>query len=538
MECLIKYVTEECSVSRHEDSNDIDNFPLSKRKSKIGKWTYKDTLSTKEDYLKYYAVKTCEVRLSRTTIVLESDDNKIAIKIYHYLSFRTVGVHYFRKQQTLQYLTYNKKTNIVYVGSKYGKKTTIRSNPFQNGEITLFFNSLYNNIKNRKLVEGIQDSNKLFFDIANTFFENAFTDKTNLIKYTTILDSEKIFLDNYIKVNNIIVSNNYDIFFKNEQITLREIKRAKNNLLLAVEKKYKIKGKKFHRVLHSLEYFNPFLLKNLIIFFGIDFLKQLTDDDLKAIISIPVNTFNSNEIALMKDEFTLVEKKRIMNIFLDCIHNNGSFRTFMDHLNFIYTLRYQYNETLSWDSKTRDEFTKEHVFLSNLIAKYQTGIYDRTYTQEFMDSFNTQFVHNGGVYYPVLLSMDSQYKDESEVQHNCVKTYTKDVKSCIISLREGSPNSSVRATIQYSFVPENRKISLVRLQTLGRFNKYLEDNWNKPVYMLDEHMEQVIKKFKLDDYKIIKTTYAGSKVYDVTSDFSVMFDDEKTLNNFLDNLDF
>jgi hypothetical protein len=273
---------------------------------------------------------------------------------------------------------------------------------------------------------------------------------------------------------------------------------------LAVEKKYKIKGKKFHRVLHSLEYFNPFLLKNLIIFFGIDFLKQLTDDDLKAIISIPVNTFNSNEIALMKDEFTLVEKKRIMNIFLDCIHNNGSFRTFMDHLNFIYTLRYQYNETLSWDSKTRDEFTKEHVFLSNLIAKYQTGIYDRTYTQEFMDSFNTQFVHNGGVYYPVLLSMDSQYKDESEVQHNCVKTYTKDVKSCIISLREGSPNSSVRATIQYSFVPENRKISLVRLQTLGRFNKYLEDNWNKPVYMLDEHMEQVIKKFKLDDYYLRK----------------------------------
>ena len=45
----------------------------------------------------------------------------------------------------------------------------------------------------------------------------------------------------YIKVNNIIVPDNYVIFFKHDQITLRQIKRAKNNLLLAVEKKYKIK---------------------------------------------------------------------------------------------------------------------------------------------------------------------------------------------------------------------------------------------------------------------------------------------------------
>jgi hypothetical protein len=187
---------------------------------------------------------------------------------------------------------------------------------------------------------------------------------------------------------------------------------------------------------------------------------------------------------------------------------------------------------VGWNSKNRDEFTNEHVFLSNLISKYQNGIYDRTYTQEFIDSFKTQFVYNGGVYYPVVLCVDTQYKDESEVQHNCVKTYTKNVRSCIISLREGSPDSNVRATIQYSFIPEKQKISLVRLQTLGRFNKALEDNWTKPVYMLDEHMEQAIKKFKVEDYKITKTTYGGSKIYDVTPEFTVMFDDENNKNYF------
>jgi hypothetical protein len=50
--------------------------------------------------------------------------------------------------------------------------------------------------------------------------------------------------------------------------------------------------------------------------------------------------------------------------------------------------------------------------------------------------------------------------------------------------------------------------------------------------MLDEHMKQAIKKFKVEDYKITKTTYGGSKIYDVTPEFNVMFDDEKSSNYF------
>lgn len=532
MECLIKHVAEDCEVIRYEIFNDIDALISLRRKLKAGRWTYKDTLKTKEEYLKYYGDKTCAVNLIRTTIVLEKDENKTSIKIYEYTTFRTTGVHYFRKFQKVTYITYNNKTNIVYVGNKSKKTLSIRSNPFQHGEINTFFHYLYNVIKSKKfVVDNIQDSNKILFDITNEFFKNVLGDD-NFRKCSNTLSPEKLFLDNYIKVNNIIVPNNYSVFFRNEQITLRQIKRAKNNLLLAVEKKYKIKGKKFHRVLHSLESFNPYVLKDSISFFGIDSLKQLSDLDLNAILSIPNNMINTNEMVVVKDEFTSVEKKRIMDIFLDCIHNNGSYRTLMDHLRFIYTLRYQYNENVGWNSKNRDEFTKEHVFLSNLIAKYQNGIYDRTYSQDFIDSFNTQFVYNGGVYYPVVLCMDTQYKDESEVQHNCVKTYTKNVKSCIISLREGSPDSNVRATIQYSLISDKHKISGTRLQTLGRFNKALDNNWTKPVYMLDEHMSQALRKFKVEDYKITKTTYAGSKIYDVTSEFNVMFDDEKILNYF------
>jgi hypothetical protein len=314
-------------------------------------------------------------------------------------------------------------------------------------------------------------------------------------------------------------------------------------LLLAVEKKFKIKGKKFHRVLHNLEYFNPYISQSMVKFFGMDAVKQLKDNELEKILSINTNSIDARIFDRTVDEFTPIEKKRIMNILLDCVMNNGSFRTLTDHIEFIYKLRYQYNENLRWESRNRDEFTKEHVFLSNLISKYQTGIFDRTYSKEFIDSFNTQFISNGGVYYPVLLMDDIQYKNESEIQHNCVKTYTKNVTCLIVSLREGSPDSDVRATIQFIIKHHKNKVKFYRSQTLGRFNRGLENNWTTPVEMLDKFVDSIEDKFKLSDFKITKTTFANSKTYDVTADDdktpTVMFDDEKNYNIFqLIDLDF
>jgi hypothetical protein len=61
------------------------------------------------------------------------------------------------------------------VGSKDKKTLSIRSNPFQNGEINTFFHYLYNTIKSRKFViDGIQDSSKIMFDMVDEFFRNVF----------------------------------------------------------------------------------------------------------------------------------------------------------------------------------------------------------------------------------------------------------------------------------------------------------------------------------------------------------------------------
>jgi len=545
METLVKHTSETYDVVEYSDCNKIDNdyiFSSRRKRKKNGYWSNISSSNLKEDYLKHYGNKLYSVLLHRITIVLEKDETKTSIKIYEYLNHRKPGVHYFIRKKYVRYITYNKKTNIVYVGNSGTKTSTaIRSNPFVSNEIPMFFDYLYNTLKRGKFVEGLQNNNEILFNIIKQFYGDFLSNfDVDKIVYA---DTKKIFLENYIKVHNIIVPNNYSVFFNNCRLTLRDIKRAKNNLLLAVEKKFKIKGKKFHRVLHNLEYFNPYISPSMVKFFGMDAIKQLKDNELEKILSINTNSIDARIFDRTVDEFTPIEKKRIMNILLDCVMNNGSFRTLTDHIEFIYKLRYQYNENLRWESRNRDEFTKEHVFLSNLIAKYQTGVFDRTYSKEFIDSFNTQFISNGGVYYPVLLMDDIQYKNESEIQHNCVKTYTKNVTCFIVSLREGSPDSDVRATIQFMIKHHKNKVKFYRSQTLGRFNKGLENNWTTPVEMLDKFVDSIEDKFKLSDFKITKTTFANSKTYDVIADDdnktpTVMFDDEKNYSFQLIDLDF
>lgn len=545
METLVKHTSETYDVVEYSDCNKIDNdyiFSSRRKRKKNGYWSNISSSNLKEDYLKHYGNKLYSVLLHRITIVLEKDETKTSIKIFEYLNHRKPGVHYFVRKKYVRYITYNKKTNIVYVGNSGTKTSTaIRSNPFVSNEIPMFFDYLYNTLKRGKFVEGLQNNNEILFNIIKQFYGDFLSNfDVDAIVYA---DTKKIFLENYVKVHNIIVPNNYSVFFDNCQLTLRDIKRAKNNLLLAVEKKFKIKGKKFHRVLHNLEYFNPYISPSMVKFFGMDAIKQLKDNELEKILSIHTNSIDARIFDRTVDEFTPIEKKRIMNILLDCVMNNGSFRTLTDHIEFIYKLRYQYNENLRWESRNRDEFTKEHVFLSNLIAKYQTGVFDRTYSKEFIDSFNTQFISNGGVYYPVLLMDDIQYKNESEIQHNCVKTYTKNVTCFIVSLREGSPDSDVRATIQFMIKHHKNKVKFYRSQTLGRFNKGLENNWTTPVEMLDKFVDSIEDKFKLSDFKITKTTFANSKTYDVIADDdnktpTVMFDDEKNYSFQLIDLDF
>ena len=66
---------------------------------------------------------------------------------------------------------------------------------------------------------------------------------------------------------------------------------------------------------------------------------------------------------------------------------------------------------------------------------------------------------------PVVLRDSYEYRDESYVQSNCVKSYIEHKDTCIISLRDENDNR-----ITNEFIPMGKSKKMVNIQSRTRFN--------------------------------------------------------------------
>ena len=81
-------------------------------------------------------------------------------------------------------------------------------------------------------------------------------------------------------------------------------------------------------------------------------------------------------------------------------------------------------------------------------------------------------------------------------------------ESIIISLREGSPESKERATLEYYM----SNVGLKRIQSRGRFNRILEKQWDVPIEVLDNRVEILYKNKKIDIPKYKKEYKNGKEI--------------------------
>jgi hypothetical protein len=460
-----------------------------------------DKVTTDEEsYTENYGNPICTVIKSYVMVVVEKTEDKISIKVFRGNRNRQAGNAWFKVSRNVDYITVNKKTGDVYHGyiHDYQKKRKCSKKIRRN----FFYNEPINTIKNI-IRSSLSEYEVNTYDIAiravSTFmFE---VDERNGFEN---LDFNKRLFRFYLNKRQIKYPNNFYVY---SQILVgpeirKILKKNENKLVDSYMIKEGLSGKKLKKALHNCETLNIELYKHARTLFGDDWLNQ--DGD---IISKLLNSKLQGQA--IPPEFKMAispeELKRVYLMFKRVfVYDDLDSYTFYDHIR-MYTELKLYGETeIRWYSeKSKEEFREEHLDWTEKIQFYKEGNYSRIYPEYFKLVIEKEI--DG--YTPVLLMDSKSYNEESYIQSNCVKTYIGKPGSFIVSLRKGLFGD--RATVEYKLTKVREHIVPLRVQSLGKFNNKLGEEWNEILFKLDKVILSSIKDKRFETVKIIKECKNG-----------------------------
>jgi hypothetical protein len=455
----------------------------------------KSVNGSEEEFLKNYGNPLCEVTLYRSTFVVEEDENKIALKVFYCGRHRKVGEVFYRKSTKLNYISFNKKTNIFTVGrnTEYhkkrgkGKGSVARRNSFPITLTTDFYYSFMN---------GAEDSKTYSEELINGV--NVFLSKIGAEKITGHMDLPVSLFGCLLDKQGIKKSDNWrgfhGIFPKP---TKKDYVKNGFKFVDTFMKLHNVNSEKVKKILHKVQTPCFKSIKELIRVFGKDFILQRPDEELCLVFNAKKDETPFSPPSCL-DNF---KKRDLINCYqtylLSKTNTNLSVHTFYDHIRFFDKL-FNY-EPIRWNSRTLKEFNAEHTIWSDKVDFYTKGKYNRHYSNEFVEKVSKPIeLKDGRVFTPIVLQKSEEYVNESVHQSNCVRTYQDRPGSLIISLRNENGD---RASIEYlpliGNININEDMKLVvfnRVQTLGRFNESLDDSWDAAIFILDLRLRTVNTK--------------------------------------------
>jgi len=466
----------------------------------------KKTTTDEESYLENYGNPMCTVTKMHAMVVVERNGDKVALKLFHGFRNRRAGNTWFKVSWNVDYISVNTRTGDVYVGhlKEYQKKIKcnkkIRRNFFAHDPI----NSMKSMIKN--VLNNFSDKSKVS-EIALRAISEFMFELDNRDDFENLDFTQRLFRF-YLNKRQIKYPNNFQVFA--QHLVGPEIRKALkkngNKLVDAFMTVQKISGKRLKKSLHTCRGLNLVLYQHAREMFGDDWLNQ--DDEIITELLNSITPAQTNILPEFKSVVSIEELKRVYSIFKK-VYVDGSLDTwtFADHIR-MYTELKLYGETdLRWMSdNNKEDFRQEHLDWTDKLQFYKQGVYEREYPQYFVDMIQSKI----GDYIPVLLTNSSEYNEESSTQSNCVKTYIGRPASFIISLRKGHYGD--RATIEYNLTKVEDKVEVKRIQSLGRFNNKLSEEWNDVLFKLDEVVLSSVKDKRFETVKINKECMNGVKL--------------------------
>lgn len=498
----------ECSID--DSPNNIQDdfgFRYNGPSSKKPLWLKKQkvVLKSDEEIKEYYGDQTKSVFIERVTLVVEEKENSIAIKLYNFSKGRKVGTTYYGVTQELSYITYNKKYKNFYSGvrvrgKKKSKGSSIKVNNWDN------IISILSHIV--QVVNGISlaGTDSMLLDTKYGWQQlrsaiNIFNEKLGIShKFDDITkQGDNMFLF-YNKENSFKLP---DGPFKFMWVRLSKDKLKKTDSVVdAFMKQYNYRGKKVRGILNSPDEVDYYTLNYLYCLLGVDFFNKLNLTFTYESAQASRNLWTTRGY----DDYGLSngEKNAIVDFCNDYVSKTEGTSVIRvehtlvsllrDHLRFKSNLK-EFDVDVKFKSRTKEEFNREHNEWTNTLDSYKNGIIERNYPEMMVKELQEIIMGPHMDYYPVLLTNSDDYNEESGHQKNCVRTYIERPDCFIISIREGSRNGKERATIEFRY---NKGSHPTNVQALGRFNEYLNSNWN---YVLEEIQNRVKR---LSDARVIE----------------------------------
>ena len=465
-------------------------------------------------------------KLKRITVVVEKvvDEGvtkKVRISRYFTVKGRKCGAKYFWKQREVVHVTFDLvnnnvyKTTTQYIGRK--KNTTVMKNPFKYWkkehfslnevlfDIDLSINMPLNNLN--KFIENPQ-----YYDKRDKISVGLFKCKKALIrelsnkdlkfniklnKTANILELASMW---FTKVRNIKTPDKWMHYFIHNYPGIKPLKKKGNNLIQTILKEEGIYSK------YAVKLFNTYTdiklpsYQIMLEVLGIHLLRELNPELL---------TQKYNMGWQMNMELTTQEKRNfvlILNSLLTDYNfepqnvNNVISDLVSDHLGRL-KFRLQ-TEGLNPKLKatTYDEFVEEHQEWTNLVDEINnTTSITHIYGKDFLNHIQQPITIGNKTMTPVVLRDTYEYRDESTVQSNCVKTYIEHRDTCIISLRDDKDNR-----ITNEFIPKGKNKIMNNVQSRTRFNQIVSEDLQPFVNVLNLKVKEASKEGVYKKNQVIK----------------------------------
>ena len=525
---LYKFESKTYSINKYENYCVLETEPHEFTHTRNGQFILKSVSNKEEDFEENFTNPFAFVSKYKRTIVVEKVLDKLSIKVFLCSKEREHTKPYFTESRNCYFVTYNIKTNDLYDGFlknyhlKRKKQKTLRRNQFWKQPLKQMADIIRSvfTFPNKVEIENFTTQEEIN-KIINIFIDNI----PNVEKNFFYSPDETIFKTRANSMG-VKLSDNWQVFSKMYPMPTKKVLKKYNfKFIDALQSYYGLNGGKFKKIFHEIKSINPSSLEFAVDYFGSDFLRNQTAQNVETILTFNVEWNFKYLLEILRSiRFSELEKNNFWNIFILCLGNNLNISSLIDHLLYIDGLR-KHGEFVKFRAKTIHEFREEHVEFSVLLESYRKGIYYRFYNDDFMQRVQTP-IFDKEYYYPVLLTSTEEYNEESLHQSNCVRGYVDKPSSIIVSLRKGDVKSKDRATIEYNIDKKTGKLKVTNIQCLGRFNHKLSSEWDNVVRNLDERMsilvnsniftlpEMVIKFKKEEKYQKAVLSPKGNIIWD------------------------